>query len=223
MIEAFFVGSRYGIIFIDMKKCFFCFGLLVIGFVTKSHAQELNLDMEDVEAYAQPAMWRLGRDPEHPLVYRLLADAKTKHGGQYSLKIFSNSNRAKFGSCYMQIPLALTGKTVTLKGFLKSENIQNGFGTLFLTLSNDSIPVEYDNLEKSGMTLTGTIDWKEVSITLPLSDGITKISFGGLLVGTGTVWIDDLTLSIDNTQITKAPVLQPDFKDPKTGKVRKFR
>lgn len=198
-------------------------GIWLICF-TSINAQEveLNLGMEDVEAYAQPAMWRLGRDPEKPLVYRLLADSKIKHGGEYSLKIFSNSSRAKFGSCYIQIPLQLTGKTVTFKGFLKSDSITNGFGAIFLTLSNDSIPVEYENLQDKGMALTGTHNWKEFSITLPLSEQITKISFGGLLVGQGTLWVDDLTLSVDDTKISKATVLQPEFKDPKTGKVRKF-
>jgi hypothetical protein len=206
-----------------MKQCIGFFGVWLICFTSTSAQEvELNLGMEDVEAYAQPSMWRMGHDPEQPLVYRILADSKIKHGGHYSLKIFSNSSRAKFGSCYIQIPLQLTGKTVTLKGFLKSDSITNGFGTLFLTLSNDSIPVEYDNLQQKGMALTGTQNWKEFSIVLPLSAGITKISFGGLLVGQGTLWVDDLTLSVDDAKITKAFVLQPEFKDPKTGKVRKF-
>jgi hypothetical protein len=207
-----------------MKKCLTCFWILIICF-TNSSAQELelNLGMEDVEAYAQPAMWRLGHDPGQPLVYHLLADSKTKHGGNYSLKIFSNSSRAKFGSCYIQIPLPLPGKSVTLKGFLKTDSIVSGFGTLFLTLSNDSLPVVYDNLQEKGMALTGTQDWKEFSITLPISESITKISFGGLLVGQGTLWVDDLTLSVDDIKISKALVLQPEFKDPKTGKVRKFK
>lgn len=201
-----------------LTSLFFCMILF-----SSATSQELNLNMEDVDAYAQPVMWKIGHDPEQAIVYRLLSDSVVKHSGRYSLKIFTDSKRAQFGSCFMLIPLTEIGKTVTLKGFLKSENIDKGSGSLFMALINDSITLQYDNMLKSGSAVTGTKDWKEFTITLPCSEDVTKISFGGLLVGTGTLWIDDLSLMVDDKKITNAPLLHPEFKDPKTGKTRKFK
>jgi hypothetical protein len=206
-----------------MKRYIGCVLFFAICAVTAVTAQELNLDMEHVEAYAQPAVWKLGHDPSQPIVYRLLADSVVKHGGLYSLKITSNSNRAQAASCFMQIGLQIPGKTVTLKGFLKTENVDHGFATLFLGLCNDTTSLVIDKQRQTGQILTGTQDWKEFSITLPCSKEVTKINLGGLLAGAGTVWVDDLTLLVDDTKIVKAPVLQLEYKDPKTGEMRKFK
>jgi hypothetical protein len=203
-----------------MKSVFILliFSICIIASVT---AQELNMDMEDVDAYAQPVMWRLGHNPNQTIVYRMMADPDIKHTGRYSLKITTNSNRAEFGSCFMQIPLELKGKSVTLKGFVKTENA--GYGSLFLVLCDDSgMTIRSDIMKNSGKALTGTNDWKELSITLPNSDDVKKINFGGLLSGQGTVWIDDLTLLVDDIKIVKAPVLSPYIIDQKTGEKRKF-
>ena len=186
-------------------------------------SQQLNLDMEDVHAYGRPAVWRLGHNITRPIVHRMLADSSVKHGGGYSMKLYSNSNRADFASSFIQIALPVTGKVVVLKAFLKIEKVQAGLGTLFLALlSNDTTVVAYDNMFTSAKALRGTQDWTELTITLEIAQNVTRINFGCILEGAGTLWMDDVSLSIDGTEINKATVLQPYIKDPLTGKLRKF-
>ncbi|WP_133586644.1 hypothetical protein [Sphingobacterium yanglingense] len=56
--------------------------------------------------------------------------------------------------------------------------------------------------------ITGTTDWKEYEITLQLApDKTEKILIGGLLVGKGKIWLDDLQLTIDGKSID-APKLE---------------
>jgi len=188
-----------------MKRYIICFFAYNLVLILSANSQELNLNMEDVDVYAKSVQWKLGAPPNKQVVYRVLADSSTKHSGHYSLKIQSNSSKAEFGSCYMQIPFNLTAKNIILKSFLKTENVRNGFAGLFLVLVKDSTTLQYDNMQKRG--LTGNNDWQEFTISLPYVAGVNKINLGGLLAGQGTVWIDDLTLLVDDKKITKMPVL----------------
>lgn len=186
-------------------------------------AQDLNLKMEDVGAYAQPLTWRMGHPIDQPIVYWMVADSVVKHGGRYSMKLFSNSNRAAFASSFIVIPVPPNSKKVTLKGFVKTENVTQGMGTLFVSLlENDTTVVLWDNLYITENRLAGTKDWTELVISQPISENVTMISFGGMITGAGTVWIDDLILLVDDIPVTKATVLQPFVKDPQTKKMRKF-
>lgn len=187
-----------------MKKIFICLLLTLVSLV--AHTQKLNFDMEEVDAYAQPMQWGLSHSQDKMIIYRLLADSVTKHSGRYSTKIFSTSTKADYGGCYLQIPLPVKGKNITLRGFLKTENVNNGYARLFMALINDSAVLRYDNMEERG--LSGTSDWKEFSISLDLVDGVTKITLGAFVTGPGILWVDDLSLMIDDKKITDSPVLR---------------
>jgi C-terminal processing protease CtpA/Prc len=50
--------------------------------------------------------------------------------------------------------------------------------------------------------LKGTNDWQKFEITLNMEpDNTEQIVFGGLLIGKGKVWIDDLEIVIDNSKV----------------------
>ncbi len=60
--------------------------------------------------------------------------------------------------------------------------------------------------------LSGTSDWAQYSITLPLPPEATTIFVGALLSGKGKLWIDDLQVLIDGKDIKEAkirPVVLP--------------
>lgn len=203
-----------------MKFCIITI-LAYLCIMVSAPAQQLNLNMEDVDIYAQPALWKMGHDKEKPIVYRMVADSVVKHGGRYSMKLYSNSDRAEFASCFLLIPLPVKGKTITIKGFLRTEDVKGG-GVLFLSLADDSVFVAADNMWNSGKQMIGTKDWTELSITMPLTDNITRISFGALIVKRGTLWVDDLVVMVDDKKIENAPVLHHEYRDPKTGRMQKF-
>ena len=190
-----------------MKIIRFCLVIIfdcIMQFVN-AQIQELNLKMEDVDAYARPAQWYLGHPPDRRIVYHMIADSTIKHGGKYSLKLFSTSDIAYFGSCFLQIPLPENAKVVVLKGFVKTEHVDNGFAGLFMALVNDSTTFYYDNMQNRG--LKGTMDWGELLISLPCIKGTTTINFGGLLAGKGRAWFDDFTLIVDDKIILKSNIL----------------
>lgn len=185
------------------------FGLIVllacVVQLVSAQLQELNLKMEDVDAYAKPAQWRLGHPLDRRIVYHMIADSVIKHKGNYSLKLFSTSDNAYFGSCFLQIPLTGNDKMVVLKGFVRTENVDKGFAGLFMALVNDTTTFYYNNMQNKG--LRGTTDWKELFISIPCQKGTTTISFGGLLAGKGNAWFDDLTLMVDDKIIIKSTIL----------------
>ncbi len=93
-------------------------------------------------------------------------------------------------------PLCFRGNQILLKGFLKTENVKNGYAGLWLRLDGEGGNLGFDNMKNRG--LTGTNDWKEFSITLNFSEDVQTINAGALLVGEGIVWVDDLSVEIDD-------------------------
>jgi C-terminal processing protease CtpA/Prc len=60
--------------------------------------------------------------------------------------------------------------------------------------------IAFDNMAERN--LKGTNDWQKFEITLNMEpDNTEQIVFGGLLIGKGKVWIDDLEIVIDNSKV----------------------
>jgi hypothetical protein len=71
-------------------------------------------------------------------------------------------------------------KKIKLTGYLKTENVEEGFAGLWLRLDPG---VAIDNMNDRGVT--GTNDWQQFSVELDLSRDVQSIVFGSLLVGKG--------------------------------------
>ncbi|GHU89116.1 hypothetical protein FACS1894155_05370 [Bacteroidia bacterium] len=91
------------------------------------------------------------------------------------------------------------GKKITLSGYIKTENITDGYAGLWMRIDPQ---IAFDNMQQNGVT--GTTDWRKYEITLDMNPSRTQqIVFGGLLVGKGKMWLDDLKISIDGRNIEK--------------------
>jgi C-terminal processing protease CtpA/Prc len=126
--------------------------------------------------------------------------------GRYSLRIRSASKKSdskEFGVATLRIPASFKGKTIKLTGFMKTENIQGSFAGLWLRVQGDEGTLDFDNMNRSNVQ--GTTDWKPYTIELSLPDNAQFILLGGLTSGTGTMWIDDLALTVDGKPLAKAP------------------
>lgn len=99
------------------------------------------------------------------------------------------------------------GDSIKLEGYLKTENITNGFAGLFMRLDGENRGLQFDNMNKSN--INGTRGWKRYSITLPNNKKVKKITIGGLLTGTGKVWFDNFNVSIDNKDICSLDTVFP--------------
>jgi C-terminal processing protease CtpA/Prc len=171
----------------------------------------LNLSMEQVDRRThQPTGWlpsiQAGAPAAFRAGYQVAADSLVHHGGRYALRIQSTGQtRAEneFGAASQHVPAAFKGRVIKLTGFLKTDQVQNGAAGLWLRVDGPEGVLEFDNMSKR--PVQGTTDWQEYSITLPLDEKAQTIYFGGLLSTTGTLWLDDLTLTVDDKPLAQAP------------------
>lgn len=95
--------------------------------------------------------------------------------------------------------------TVQVRGWLRAHDVQNGWAGLWIRadgadrVAADSLPparrpraLASDLMEGRGPS--GTTDWMEYEAHIPLPAGTRRLVFGVLVIGTGTVWADDLAL-----------------------------
>ena len=136
----------------------------------------------------------------------LFADNKVVHSGKWAARLERDAHSASRASALgKSVPIDFAGSSIELRGFLKSESVSGFFG-LWLREDGEMGQVAFDNMQARG--LNGTHDWEEYSITLPLRPEAAHLVFGVLVVGTGTVWADDLQLLVDGKPIWDAPKFQ---------------
>lgn len=139
----------------------------------------------------------VGWDTMGSPICKFSIDSITKVSGQYSAVIEAKSNKQVFGAWGLTIPHSYEGKQITLSGFMKTENVTGSHAGLWMRLDPEA---GFDNMV--GQAIKGTNDWKQYTITLPLTPNkVQSIVVGGILVGTGKIWIDNLEITIDGKKI----------------------
>ncbi|MBO0323651.1 peptidase S41 [Muricauda sp. CAU 1633] len=139
--------------------------------------------------------------------YMLSVDSLARTGTKAG-KITSDEN-GNFGSIAYKIPAKYEGKSITLEGYMKIKEVQNGFAGLLMRIDGNGSTLAFDNMQSQN--ITGTHDWKKYTITFNYPDEAQYIYVAGILVGKGEVWFDDFTLTIDgeNVQNLKEIEKQP--------------
>ena len=177
----------------------------------QSFPPTLNLNMEQVSRQThRPTGWLPGVQASAPATfttgYQAVTDSVVRHGGRYALRIQSTGQPrtgGEYGAVSLHLPATFKGKTIKLTGFLKTDQVQDGAAGLWMRVDGPDGSLAFDRMDKR--PVPSTADWQEYSITLPLAEEARTIYFGGLLMTTGTLWLDDLTLTVDNKPLAKAP------------------
>ncbi len=196
-----------------MLRCWRLFALLLstLPSLAQTPAAPLNLDMEQVSTQThRPTGWlssiRAGASSTFSKGYQATTDSVVRHGGRYALRIQSTGQprtQGEYGVASLRLPAAFKGKTIKLTGFLKTDQVQDGAAGLWMRVDGPEGPLAFDRMEKR--PVPSTADWQPYSITLPLADEARAIYVGGLLTTTGTLWLDDLTLTVDDKPLAQAP------------------
>ncbi len=162
-----------------------------------------NLDLELVKDNL-PIGWKKMGSP----ICRFSVDSIIKVKGKYSAMIEAKSDKPVFGALGMTIPHSFAGKEITLSGYMKTENVVGSHAGLWMRLDPEA---GFDNMSRQAVK--GTNDWKKYTITLPLSPNeVQSIVVGGILVGTGKIWIDDLEVLVDGKKIENLkPYIVPEL------------
>ncbi|MFT3697789.1 MAG: S41 family peptidase [Kofleriaceae bacterium] len=140
--------------------------------------------------------------PEHTMTI----DSQIVHGGQGAIKIERTATTARpFSMAATHFPIDFAGETVKVHGFLRTADVKGSAG-FWIREDNAGGTVQFVNMESA--KLEGTADWKEYSLELPLDPNAEQLIVGVLLVGTGTMWADDLHVEIDGKPIWDAPYVE---------------
>lgn len=133
----------------------------------------------------------------------IFADDKIVHSGRWSVRLQRDATSANsFSTLTVGVPLEFTGKTVELRGYLRTEQVSE-FAGLWMREDGETTSLAFDNMQSR--QIKGNTDWTEYSIKLPVNPDATQLFFGVLVVGTGKAWADDLKLLIDDKPIWEAP------------------
>jgi len=102
----------------------------------------------------------------------------------------------KFGILGKIIPENFNGKQITLSGYIKTENVADGYASLLLRI-DPGIGVNEVKIE-------GTTDWTKYEVKIPMIPEKTRnFAIAAMLVGKGKVWFDSLVIFIDGKDISQ--------------------
>lgn len=131
------------------------------------------------------------------------ADNSVSHSGHWSVRLQPDAKSAHPVSVITRsLPIDFKGGTVELRGYLRLQDV-SGSANLWLRQDADGETLAIKNMQ--AQQVKGTHDWAQYRIALPINPDAQQLSFGVLVVGTGTLWADDLELLVDGKPIADAP------------------
>ena len=130
--------------------------------------------------------------------YIATLDSVRPQSGARSLRMQAPAARqpGSFGVATANLPGAVVaGRTVRLRGFVRTEGITEGYAGLWMRVDAGSKILVLDNMGSRG--ITGTTAWAPYDITLHADSSATVVYFGAIFPGNGTAWFDSFSIEID--------------------------
>jgi C-terminal processing protease CtpA/Prc len=166
---------------------------------TEDAVAKFNFDFEIVEEGSLVG-WEIYGSSN----YLISLDSTNVVSGKYSAVIEFIEGNPSTKALAIKIPNSYAGKKITLTGYIKTENLTDGYAGLWMRIDPS---VAFDNMYKNGVK--GTTDWTKYEITLKMNPEKTKQIFvGGLFVGKGKMWLDNFTVTIDGKDINNLKPLE---------------
>ncbi|MCB9361562.1 MAG: peptidase S41 [Flavobacteriales bacterium] len=140
--------------------------------------------------------------------YLYYLDTTISQKGKNSAVLEYHGNEPDFKAWAYTIPNNYDGKKITLTGYIKTKNVTDGYAGLWMRIDPQ---IAFDNMRKRGAK--GTTDWTKYEVTLDMNPEKTdRIVVGGLLVGKGKMWLDNLKVTIDGKEIsTLKPIAKKEY------------
>ena len=146
-----------------MKKLIFTFLVSFIAVISycqnNGASSNLNLDFEVVEK-GDPVGWNNFGGGN----YNLAIDSTNTKSGKYTASIAFNYGKPNFKAWAYTLPNNYAGKKITLSGYIKTENITEGYAGLWMRIDPS---IDFDNMNKNG--IKGTTEWTQYEITLVMN------------------------------------------------------
>ncbi len=141
-------------------------------------------------------------------------DASVKHGGRFAQKITGKgiaraAQDVDGAAVYLILPAdLLKGKTrIELTGWMRAADTGTRAGLGVLQLTGDALPqarISYLDADSPGK-------WQKLSARFELGANVENVLIGGMMNGSGTVWLDDFELGIDGVVVSDIarPIAEP--------------
>lgn len=175
-----------------MKKITFLVAILMAANI--SAQENKNYSFEKVDGDFATS-WNIFGDGSH----KVYLDSQNAYDGKTAAVIENFEAEGGFKAIGFDIPSNFDGKKIKLTGYIKTENVTEHAG-LWMRIDPS---VGFDNM--NDRPITGTTTWTKYEVELKLNPSqAKKIVVGGLLSGSGKMWIDNLEVTVDGKPIEKA-------------------
>ncbi|RZL64750.1 MAG: peptidase S41 [Pedobacter sp.] len=179
------------------------FYIISMFFVQFAYAQtDFNGGFEQ-QIMGKPKNWILNYAVNQDQGYKTIIDSTEKRTGKYSMLIEKISDKATYAAVGWATNQSYDGKVVEVTGYIKTKDITKGNAGLWMRVEGREGSLVAEFMEKQGPK--GTTDWKKYQISFKYpKDDVVSISVGGILMGNGKAWFDDLELTIDGKPIAQS-------------------
>lgn len=159
---------------------------------TKETESKFNFDFENNENGKSLDWNNFGNSN-----YKTSLDSVNVKNGKYAAVIEYTGELSDYEVWSYTIPNNYKGKKISLSGYIKTENVTDGYAGLWMRIDPN---IASDFMEDKGVK--GSTTWQKFEISLDMQPEKTdQITFGGLLEGKGKMWLDDLTITIDGNNL----------------------
>lgn len=148
------------------------------GPVTNAGFESGGLAPWDARVHANPEAFHIGSTSEHVV------------SGRYAVLIQGDGSEPWGGVAQLLRRPGLGGKRVALSASVRGENVQGGVQMWAAFRGSHSMPFE--------QTLDGTdgsFGWRRVGVEFDVPEKARDVEIGIMLVGSGRIWLDDVSLT----------------------------
>ncbi|MET0634502.1 MAG: S41 family peptidase [Chitinophagaceae bacterium] len=151
----------------------------------------------------KPRGWLLTYAQNQDEGYTTSLDSIEKRSGKYAMSLEKRTDKANYAAVGWSTYQSYEGTTVEVRGYIKTKDITRGSAGLWMRVEGRSGNLMAEFMEKDGPR--GTTGWKKYSLLYKYDrDEVASINVGGILLGNGKAWFDDLELLIDGKPINQS-------------------
>jgi hypothetical protein len=148
------------------------------------------------QGYGELEGWQIAQ-PGGMRSYDFDLDTAVKHGRKQSLRI-TNTGSGQYGSIFQIIPTdGIRGRTIELSAWIRTAQA-TGVGAQLTLLVRDNSNAIVDHTFMNDPGVTGSQDWQRYAIRMKVPKDASRVEIGAMLMGPGTMWLDDVTLRAVN-------------------------
>ncbi len=151
-----------------------------------------------------PKVWSFNRTEG----FTAALDNSIKKSGNQSLRVNSvNDAPKKYLSFSQSVPVKTPNlKRITISAFIKTENVKGTAGLWCNAMNSSNKATGFASTQKN-LKIDSTTNWKQYTLEFIIDTAVKKLTMGGAMQGTGTVWVDDFNISV-NEIADAIPVVQ---------------